>query len=460
MSWNPLYIILIIASTIVDYFAAIMIEKNLEHPNMKKKYLILSLAVNLGLLFTFKYLNFAIDTFNLFSTRTGAAFTLNNMNFLLPMGISFYTFQTLSYTVDVYRGRIKAERHLGYFALYVSFFPQLVAGPIERSSRLLPQLKKIQHFDYYRMREGLLQMGLGFFKKMVIADRAAVFVNEVFNNAYDVKSGWVVLIASVFFVLQIYGDFSGYTDIAIGSAKIMGIDLMTNFKQPLFSKSINEFWSRWHISLTSWFKDYIYIPLGGNKKGEAKKLLNVFIVFLISGLWHGANFTYIIWGASHGAWCVLETWTDSFRKSLRSRLGIHEDTISVQFLKIATTVSGFCLTMIIFRANSLVEALHLYGLIGNLKISGLITQSLNINASIFEYGINLYEMKLFLIMVVVLMGVDLIIYKAGSFEKAVESLYREPLVTRWLAYFLLIFSIMIFGVYGDDTIRQFIYFQF
>ena len=264
MVWKPEYIILIMISTLVDYFAGLMMEKQ-DNKQKRKKFLVLSLLINLGLLFVFKYFNFFNEELGkLYTAISSNTYSIQNLRLLLPMGISFYTFQTLSYTMDVYRGKRKAERHLGYFALYVTFFPQLVAGPIERSDRLLPQLRQKHKISYQNTMDGVLRICWGFFKKIVIADRVALMVNAVYNDL-PTYTGIYLIIATIGFAIQIYCDFSGYSDIAIGSAKIMGIDLMENFKMPYFSKSINEFWTRWHISLSTWFKDYLYIPLGGNR---------------------------------------------------------------------------------------------------------------------------------------------------------------------------------------------------
>ncbi|MBL4653924.1 MAG: MBOAT family protein, partial [Flavobacteriales bacterium] len=316
MCWKAEYIILIAVSTIIDYIVAINIYKS-KFKFIRKILLGISLVLNLGILFAFKYFNFfsqsILDSFNYFNIFYDVDF----FDLLLPVGISFYTFQTLSYTIDVYRGKSKPETHLGIFALYVSFWPQLVAGPIERSTHLIPQFHQNHTFDYKRVVDGLRLMLWGFFKKIVIADRLAVYVNQVYNHPgwYD---GFTVIFATVFFAFQIYCDFSGYSDIAIGSARIMGYDLMDNFNRPYFSKSIREFWSRWHISLSTWFRDYLYIPLGGNRVVKWRWHYNLFITFLISGLWHGANWTFIVWGGLHGIYLIVELKTNSILEPVRN----------------------------------------------------------------------------------------------------------------------------------------------
>ncbi|HOJ12159.1 MAG TPA: MBOAT family O-acyltransferase, partial [Clostridiales bacterium] len=303
MAWRPEYIILIMISTFVSYFTGIKIGQA-NNKSTKKKYLNLSLLINLGLLIVFKYFNFFNDSLRTLFTQLNLPYNVPGFNLLLPMGISFYTFQTLSYSIDVYRGTMKPETHFGIFALYVSFFPQLVARPIERADRLLPQFYNKNKFDYDRVTSGLKIMAWGFFKKVVVADRLGIAVSAIYNN--PVKHNSIqFIIATLFFTFQIFCDFSGYSDIAIGSARIMGFELMENFKRPYFSKSVAEFWRRWHISLSSWFKDYLYIPLGGNRVSKARNYFNLFITFLASGLWHGANWTFVVWGALHGAYIVL-----------------------------------------------------------------------------------------------------------------------------------------------------------
>ena len=321
MSWKVEYVILIVISTLVDYFCG---KKMAALPDKaaRKKYLYLSLVSNLGLLFLFKYFNFFSRSFSKIFGVLNESFLHWNvlhdtytLKVLLPVGISFYTFQTLSYTIDVYNGRTSAENHLGKFALFVSFFPQLVAGPIERSSHLLPQFHQTFEFDYNRVKEGLLLMVWGFFKKLVIADRLAAYVNEVYNNV-DKYDGFHNIIATYFFAFQIYCDFSGYSDIAIGSALIMGFSLMQNFRRPYFATNIREFWARWHISLSTWFRDYLYIPLGGNRVVKWRWYYNLFITFVISGLWHGADWTFIVWGFLHGSYLVLGYITQPIRNRL------------------------------------------------------------------------------------------------------------------------------------------------
>lgn len=317
-AWRPEYLLLIIASTLVDYLCALRMGR-LESRRRRKKYLVLSLGSNLGLLFGFKYLTFFNESTRAVFDQLNIFYGVPTFEILLPVGISFYTFQTLSYTIDVYRGARPPERHLGIFALYVSFFPQLVAGPIERSTRLLPQFFQHHGFDAGRVQSGLRLILWGFFKKIVIADRLAVYVNAVYANpsAYDGPS---LLLATYFFAFQIYCDFSAYSDIAIGSARVMGFELMQNFRRPYFARSIQEFWQRWHISLSTWFRDYVYLPLGGNRVPTWRWYTNLLLVFLVSGLWHGANWTFVVWGALHGTYLVFAIATRDRRDHMWRRL--------------------------------------------------------------------------------------------------------------------------------------------
>ena len=314
MSWKAEYIILIMISTLIDYVAGIQIDKAVSRTR-KKIFLGLSLFTNLGLLFAFKYFNFFSDSTRIFLQQFAIQLNPLTLKVLLPVGISFYTFQTLSYTIDIFRGRIKPEKHLGIFAVYVSFFPQLVAGPIERAKNLLPQFYVKHKFKYDRAVSGARLMLWGFFKKMVIADTVAITVNMVFNNP-SAYSGTYLILATIFFAIQIYCDFSGYSDIAIGAARMMGFDLMQNFRMPYLSKSIREFWKRWHISLSTWFRDYLYYPLIGKKITIFKLYFCIFLVFLISGLWHGANWTFLIWGGLHGFYLTFAAITKNFRKKI------------------------------------------------------------------------------------------------------------------------------------------------
>lgn len=291
MSWNPKYVLLIFFATLISFFAGIFIERKRE----SKMILIFACVLILAVLFFFKYFNFVSESIAKAAFFLGMPINPITMNILLPIGISFYTFQTIGYITDVYNGKVSAEQNFGRYATFVSFFPQLVAGPIERTENLLPQIKDKHKFDYVQATYGLKQMAWGYFKKIVIADTISKYIGSVFDNPYN-YGGFAFILAVLFFSIQIYCDFSGYSDIAIGTAKLLGIELMTNFNSPYFSQSIGEFWNRWHISLSTWFRDYIYIPLGGSRVGKTRNAFNVLLTFLLSGLWHGANWKFVIWG--------------------------------------------------------------------------------------------------------------------------------------------------------------------
>lgn len=302
MAFVPIYILILAITIIIDYFAGILIEKSQK--KTKKWYLILSLIANIGVLAIFKYYHFLDGNFQLVGEFLGTHWNLPTLDIILPIGLSFHTFQAMSYTIEVYRGNQKAERNLGIYSLYVMFYPQLVAGPIERPQNLLPQFYREQHWNTQRVQEGILQMLWGLFKKVVIADRLAILIDQVYGDI-STKSKGELILATFLYSFQIYGDFSGYSDMAIGAAKIMGFDLMKNFNAPYLSKSIPEFWKRWHISLSTWFKDYVYISLGGNRVRLPIWYRNLMIVFILSGLWHGASWNFVIWGALHGIFQII-----------------------------------------------------------------------------------------------------------------------------------------------------------
>ncbi len=342
LTWNAKLLFLILFTTAVSYASGILIEKR---PMKKTLWMIISVVASLSVLFFFKYYNFVAGTIGYFF---GADLSLQ---LILPVGISFYTFQTLSYSIDVYRGNIKAEHNFFYYALFVSFFPQLVAGPIERPDNLLPQLHAEHKFNYDDLCIGSKRMLAGFFKKIVVADTAAKYVNTVYNNPTE-KGGLAIIIATVLFAIQIYCDFSGYTDIAIGCSRIMGYRLMQNFERPYSCENIRDFWSRWHISLSSWFKDYLYIPLGGNRRGRSRQLVNLLIVFLVSGLWHGAEWTFVLWGFLHGIYRIIGDLTYKKREKLYVRMGIDTTSRPVRMFRTAVTFVLVCFAWIFFRANN------------------------------------------------------------------------------------------------------------
>ena len=447
MAWEPAYIILILLSTIIDYVTSILIYSS-QKRNVKIWFLLLSLSTNFTLLFAFKYYNFFVTTLNTIFPIIGTNYQAALSNYLLPVGISFYTFQSIGYTIDVFRGDHKPERNFGLFSLYVAFFPQLVAGPIERSINLLPQFYKKIVFDYDRVALGLKIICWGLFKKMVVADRLGYYVDRVYNQPKE-YSGLSLFIATVFFSFQIYCDFSGYTDVAIGSAKVLGFDLMENFRRPYFSKSISEFWKRWHISLSSWFRDYLYIPLGGNRVSTSRLYLNIIIVFILSGLWHGANWTFIIWGFFHGSCLIMSLATNKSREWLTTKLLMDRYPAWHNLFKVIFTFSLVTFSWIFFRAHSLTDALYITKQIALLFIN----MHLNNN---FLYEITTGFPRAFitsLLAITILIGVDFFERKRSIWSY----LSSQPTIVRWSAYYILIFSIIMFGVHKASP---FLYFQF
>ncbi len=367
MWWSAPLFFLILFTTVVSWICSVIIEKT-DEQKKKKLCLVLTLITSLGVLFFFKYYNFLAGTAMSIGGLFGAEFDAT-LNLILPVGISFYTFQTLSYAIDVYRGDIKTEHHFGYYALFVSFFPQLVAGPIERPDNLLPQLKVEHKWNTADVLAGSKRMLTGFFKKIVVADLLATYVNAVYNSP-ETASGLGIVVASTMFAVQIYCDFSGYTDIAIGCARIMGIHLMQNFDRPYSARTIKEFWSRWHISLSSWFKDYLYIPLGGNRCGAVRRWVNVMIVFLVSGLWHGAAWTFVIWGFLHGAYQIVGGLTLKWRQSLCEKWHINRDSFGFHLYQQVLTCILVTFAWVFFRANSTADLLTLLGhLFGNWSVA-------------------------------------------------------------------------------------------
>ena len=358
MCWKPEFVLLIICSTLVDYFAALAMEKTSDS-NHRKRLLVLSLTVNLGLLAAFKYLGFFTQTLEQAFSAFNILADLPTFKAMLPVGISFYTFQTLSYIFEVYRGNIKAERRLGYFAAYVAFWPQLVAGPIERPDRLLPQLHAEHHLSLERLRSGLSIMLWGFFQKLVIADRLAVYVDAVYAHPETDFGAATLWLATYGFAFQIYCDFSGYSLIAIGAARVMGIDLMTNFRRPYWSRSIGEFWRRWHISLSSWFKDYVYIPMGGSRVPRWKHARNLMVTFAISGLWHGAGWTFVVWGALHGTLVAAGSLCKGLRSRLATALGLRTDSFPWALAQCFVAFHLVVVSWVFFRAEHIEQAFSL-----------------------------------------------------------------------------------------------------
>ncbi len=449
MSWETSYAILLALLTLVNYYAAIFLDKA-RTDGGRKAILALTIVLDGGALFSFKYFNF-------FAGSVGAVFRHSDINvampvfaLLLPVGISFFTFKVMNYIIDVYRGTIKPERKIGVFALFVSFFPQLIAGPIDRASRLLPQLSAGHDFDYERVTNGLKLMLWGFFQKIVIADNLSVLVDQVFNNPYRYE-GLSLTLAAVFFTFQIYCDFSGYSDIAIGIAQVFGYTSMNNFERPYFSRSIPEFWRRWHISLSSWFRDYLYIPLGGKRVALPRWYLNLFIVFLVSGLWHGANWTFVVWGALHGLFCILSVATGGLRKKMATASGLEKIPVFHTAIQVMITFCLVSLAWVFFRAHTISDAVyivsHLFtGWADSTGRGGVTALFGLINAYRFEFMVGAAS--------VIIMEMIHFMQRKGSVR---EMLKGKPIWERWVLYYCLIAAILLLGGSGS---KQFIYFQF
>jgi len=446
MCWDAKLVILLLLTTVVQYAAARLMTEGhgfFATPRGKKLVLVVGVSVSLAVLFFYKYFDFFSDSlYHLLSYLQLPTHPVL-LKLVLPMGISFYTFQTLSYTVDVYRGDMPAEKHFGYFALYISFFPQLVAGPIERADRLLPQLKAEHTFDATRARSGLRRMAIGYFKKIVIADTLAKGVDAVYNHLPG-QGGLVLVIATVMFAFQIYCDFSGYSDIAIGCARILGIDLMDNFRAPYLAHSIREFWSRWHISLSTWFRDYVYIPLGGNRSGVWKQRRNLLLTFLLSGLWHGANWTFVLWGLLHGGLQVVE----NLLRGRFPKLGKHTELHGA--LEVLCTFTLVCIGWIFFRANNVQDAFYVFG-----HITDGIRQPLSyLLAPLGMLVAQKRVLPIILFEIALLLGIDTVQEKRGI-DIALDAL-PKPICL--LVEFSFVCLIALLAV--KNTAAAFIYFQF
>ncbi len=356
MFFIPIYLLILMVTILVDYFAGLYLART--EGALKRRILVLSLLTNIGMLFFFKYYNFATDNLMYLASLLHWNYPLQHLAIILPIGLSFHTFQSMSYTIEVYRGKQPVERSLGIFALYVMFYPQLVAGPIERPQNLLHQFWEEKHFDYDRLKSGLKLMTWGMFKKIVIADRVAEYVNRVYHIPTEYQ-GLALLLGTVLFAVQIYCDFSGYSDIAIGAARVMGFKLMMNFDRPYLATSIREFWSRWHISLSTWFKDYLYFPLGGNRVTQARRYLNLFIVFVVSGIWHGANWTFVVWGALHGFYQIVTIATDRLSERLQRALRLTRVPALTRFAQVSITFCLVTFAWIFFRARDIGTAWYI-----------------------------------------------------------------------------------------------------
>lgn len=440
MYFRPVYIVILAVTILIDYVAAILIERQ-ESKVAKKKFLVLSLVANLGILFIFKYYNF-FD--NSISSLLHAAHPVTPLvKLALPIGLSFHTFQAMSYTIEVYRGNQQAEKHMGIYALYVMFYPQLVAGPIERPQHLLHQFREEHAFDYGRVVSGLKLMMLGMFKKVVIADRLA----DITDHVYQVPlkyNGITTLIAVIFFSIQIYCDFSGYSDIAIGSARVMGFRLMRNFDAPYISGSITQFWRRWHISLSTWFRDYVFIPLGGSRVPPARWVFNILVVFLLSGLWHGAAWTFLVWGLLHACFYIGERILTTGKRKNENRAGARV------FISWLVTFTCVTLAWIFFRAGTVEKAGQVFRSLLRLPSD---IRHFSYTSFVANIPTSVFRLMIAAVLIILLLLSDR--YKA--LPQLNSLLKRQPRYLRWLAYYTIILLIIFLGFFEN---RRFIYFQF
>ena len=427
MFLNPKYVVFLIFSTLVTYFGGIIIQK-LSTPTKKKLAVALSVLLNLSMLLFFKYSNFISEIFSTIGSVFGLSIAKTEFNLILPVGISFYTFQSLSYIIDSYRNEVKIEKNIFKYALFVSFFPNILAGPIERSKNLIKQFDERHDFDYARVRDGLLLMLWGYFQKVVITARLSILTDMVYGDIHS-YNGTVLVIATVCYGLEIYCDFASYSSIAIGAAKVMGFELMTNFKQPFFSRSTSEFWRRWHISLNTWFRDYLYIPMGGSRVPKWRKYFNLMIVFLASGLWHGPSLTYILWGAANALFQIV----GDLLKPIRQRIctWIHYDFSNWigQLVKIAFTFFLFHVSLVFFCANSVTEAFTIFN-----KMLTEVNLQVLFDGTLYNLGLGVMNFYLLLLSLVFLLIIDLI----KEYKDALQFLSNRHWILRWSFYYVLI----------------------
>jgi D-alanyl-lipoteichoic acid acyltransferase DltB (MBOAT superfamily) len=446
MAFIPVYILILFFTIAIDYVAGIVIEN--AEGKKRKMWLIASIFANVGVLAVFKYFNFLSANANAIAEVFHWPYDFPLLDIILPIGLSFHTFQAMSYTIEVYRGRQPAERHLGIYALYVMFYPQLVAGPIERPQNLLHQFYEKHAFEYERVVDGLRQMAWGLFMKVVIADRLARYVNVVYNEPTSFQ-GLTLVTATFFFAFQIYCDFAGYSHIAIGSARVMGFRLMRNFDRPYLSMSISQFWSRWHISLSSWFRDYVYIPLGGNRVAKPRWYINLFVTFLLSGLWHGANWTFVVWGGLNGFYLIFSLWTKELRDGVARGVGLASRPQARVMLSVLITFTLTCIAWVFFRANSMTDALHvLRGALATPSMSQLVPEALRAE------GISKLEVGYSLFLIGALMTVEFFSTRVDL----VKRFLMQPAWVRWPAYYAMCMAIWLLGI--STEAKAFIYFQF
>lgn len=456
MGWNPKYALLILTSTLISYICALAIDRLSGRRAAQRGVMASGIALNMAILFFYKYFGFFTASFSKLCAVFGIRLMTPEFDIILPVGISFYTFQAAGYVIDVYRGDTRAEKNFIQYALFVSFFPQLVAGPIERSGSLLSQLNEIGNrrlWSFEKAVSGLLLMLWGFFMKLVIADRAAVVVNQVFGIYYMFDS-LALFTALILFAIQIYCDFAGYSFIAKGAARVLGIELIDNFKSPFLSKSVKELWGRWHISLSSWFRDYVYIPLGGNRLGRARKYLNNMITFTVSGLWHGANWTYVLWGMLQGLFIMLEDMARPFFDNIYCKYRVKTSSIGFRVFQVVKTFGVFLLSLAVFRSRTIKDAFYyIYRLFACFDIWSVS------NGSVYTLGLDRAEMNVLFLAVLILFLADLYYEKRKLFFDGFIKSQCLPVQLVTVAFVLVM--VVVFGVYGEGyDAAQFIYFQF
>ena len=450
MFFRPVYIFILIFTIIIDYFAGIWIARQADKKK-RKLLLLLSIIANVGVLVVFKYYNFLAENLNIVLESVHKTGRVPFLNMLLPIGLSFHTFQAMSYTIEVYKGRQQPEKHFGIYALYVMFYPQLVAGPIERPQNILHQFHEVKRFEYDNMKHGLVLIAWGLFKKVVIADRLALFVNHVYGSPFD-YTGLPLIIGTVFFAFQIFCDFSGYSDIARGTARCMGFELMRNFDRPYMAQGIGEFWRRWHISLSTWFRDYVYIPLGGNKVSRGRWYFNILVVFVLSGIWHGANWTFLIWGGLHGIYLIAESVAYKFFPKWQKP----SSSFVFFLLKRTYVFTLVTLAWVFFRAQNLSQSLyiirHFFSGLSN-QLRQIVTNQhfsrlklLYVDQPAGEFAL---AIGFILLMMVIHFG-----QKGRDFD---EWLVQKPSYVRWPIYYGLVLTFVFFGIFNKS---DFIYFQF
>lgn len=448
MAFLPIYILVLALTIAIDYAAGLLIERT--EGRRKKVFLIISIVSTCGAIFVFKYFNFFNSNLAQAAQFLHWNYSIESLSLILPIGISFYTFQGISYVVEIYRGQQKAEKHIGIFALYISFYPQLVAGPIERPGNLLPQFYEKHAYDDQRVMDGLKLMVWGFFKKVVVADKLALVVDRVYQDPTQF-TGIPLIAGALFFGIQVYCDFSGYSDIAIGAAQVMGFRLMDNFNRPFHSTSMTEFWRRWHISLMTWFRDYLYIPLGGNRVGKWRWYFNIFITFTLSGLWHGAHWGMILWGSLNGCYLIFSDWTKNLRKQWVRATGLARFPIFHKGLQIAFIFLLFCFTLIIFRSKSLSDAFYVITHLGaGLGSSEGLKMSMRV---LYDLSFDRYQLFFMLFTIGVMVWVE----RMEPIRNMRQMFSKRPILFRWAMYYFIILFLIFFGEYNDQA---FIYFQF